>query len=138
MKGLYTVLLLVCSNHFRTFAWYGHCKAARDESDQQLAAHRCYPDIVGMAFSSIRPPNPRQPYRFSSGNGGPFTLVQLKVIQEVITPLSFLPFSTMIFSGRNIKMESPGSGSMSGNGRIFCIYEIKPIFRRVDRFYTVR
>lgn len=26
MKGLYTVLLLVCSNIFMTFAWYGHLK----------------------------------------------------------------------------------------------------------------
>jgi uncharacterized protein (DUF486 family) len=24
MKGLYTVVLLVCSNLFMTFAWYGH------------------------------------------------------------------------------------------------------------------
>ena len=26
MKGLYTVLLLLCSNVFMTLAWYGHLK----------------------------------------------------------------------------------------------------------------
>ncbi len=55
MKGLYTVLLLVCSNIFMTFCVVRTFKVARDESDQQLAAHRCYPDIVGNGFfSSIR------------------------------------------------------------------------------------
>jgi uncharacterized protein (DUF486 family) len=31
------------------------------------------------------------------GNGGPFTLVQLKVIQEVITLLVFVAFSVIVF-----------------------------------------
>ena len=26
MKGLYTILLLIVSNVFMTFAWYGHLK----------------------------------------------------------------------------------------------------------------
>ncbi len=26
MKGIYTVLLLICSNIFMTVAWYGHLK----------------------------------------------------------------------------------------------------------------
>lgn len=36
MKGLYTVLLLIVSNVFMTFAWYGHLKL-QDEDYYQLA-----------------------------------------------------------------------------------------------------
>ena len=49
-------------------------------------------------------------------------------------PYHFCHFHDDLFSGRNIKMESPGSGSMSGNGRIFCIYEISLFSGGLDRF----
>ena len=45
-------------------------------------------------------------------------------------PYHFCHFHDDLFSGRNIKMESPGSGSMSGNGRIFCIYEITSFIKK--------
>ena len=32
MKGLYTVLLLIVSNIFMTFAWYGHLKMKQEYS----------------------------------------------------------------------------------------------------------
>ena len=132
MKGLYTVLLLVCSNIFMTFAWYGHLKL------QEMKVINNWPLIGviliswGMAFFeySLQIPGNRIGFQ---GNGGPFTLVQLKVIQEVIT-LIICHFHDDLFSGRNIKMESPGSGSMSGNGRIFCIYEISLFSGGLDRF----
>lgn len=37
-----------------------------------------------------------------SGNGGPFTLMQLKVIQEVITLIVFTIFSTLLFKGESL------------------------------------
>ena len=32
MKGLYTILLLIVSNVFMTFAWYGHLKMKQEYS----------------------------------------------------------------------------------------------------------
>jgi uncharacterized protein (DUF486 family) len=37
------------------------------------------------------------------GNGGPFNLVQLKVIQEVLTLLVFVIFSAIMFPDQSIK-----------------------------------
>ena len=37
-----------------------------------------------------------------SGNGGTFSLMQLKVIQEVITLLIFTLFSVLIFKGESL------------------------------------
>ena len=170
MKGLYTVLLLVCSNIFMTFAWYGHLKLQEmkiisnwplytvilfswfialaeyscqipanrigfigNESDQQLAAHRCYPDIVGNGFFRVFAPNPRQPYRFSRQWRTVYTC-SAESDPGSDYPYHFCHFHDDLFSGRNIKMESPGSGSMSGNGRIFCIYEISLFSGGLDRF----
>ena len=133
MKGLYTVLLLVCSNIFMTFAWYGHLKL------QEMKVINNWPLIGviliswGMAFFeySLQIPGNRIGFQ---GNGGPFTLVQLKVDPGSDYPYHFCHFHDDLFSGRNIKMESPGSGSMSGNGRIFCIYEISLFSGGLDRF----
>lgn len=36
-------------------------------------------------------------------NGGPFSLIQLKVIQEVITLVVFVVFSTIAFKGESFK-----------------------------------
>ena len=129
MKGLYTVLLLVCSNIFMTFAWYGHLKL----QEMKLAAHRCYPDIVGNGFFRVFAPNPRQPYRFSRQWRTVYTC-SAESDPGSDYPYHFCHFHDDLFSGRNIKMESPGSGSMSGNGRIFCIYEISLFSGGLDRF----
>ena len=37
------------------------------------------------------------------GNGGPFSLMQLKVIQEVITLVVFIVFSLLLFDGFTLK-----------------------------------
>lgn len=36
------------------------------------------------------------------GNGGPFSLMQLKVIQEVITLIIFTVFTTVLFKGETL------------------------------------
>ena len=129
MKGLYTVLLLVCSNIFMTFAWYGHLKL------QEMKVINNWPLIGviliswGMAFFeySLQIPGFSRQWRTvytcsaESDPGSDY-------------PYHFCHFHDDLFSGRNIKMESPGSGSMSGNGRIFCIYEISLFSGGLDRF----
>ena len=39
-----------------------------------------------------------------SGNGGPFSLVQLKVLQEVITLVVFILFSMIFFKNQELKL----------------------------------
>jgi hypothetical protein len=39
-----------------------------------------------------------------SENGGPFSLIQLKVIQEVITLTVFAVFSTVLFKNETIRL----------------------------------
>ena len=78
-----TVLLLVLSNVFMTFAWYGHLKHHRD-SPLWLAILASW----GIAFFEycLMVPANRMGY-------GRFTLPQLKVIQEVVTLLVFAGFT---------------------------------------------
>lgn len=96
MKALYTILLLVVSNVFMTFAWYGHLKL------QEMKITSSWPLILIILFSwgialfeyMFQVPANRLGF---SGNGGPFTLVQLKVIQEVITLVVFTLFALVFF-----------------------------------------
>ncbi len=96
MNGLYTILLLVCSNVFMTLAWYGHLKLG------ELSWFQKWPMIAVIAFSwgiaffeyCLQVPANRIGF---DGNGGPFSLMQLKVIQEVITLTVFVIFSMVAF-----------------------------------------
>ena len=92
MKGVYTVLLLVLSNIFMTFAWYGHLKL------QQAKIISNWPLIGvivlswGIALFEYCAQVPANRIGFA-GNGGPFSLMQLKILQEVITLTVFVRFS---------------------------------------------
>ncbi len=102
MKGLYTILLLIFSNIFMTFAWYGHLKL------QEMKITNNWP-LIGiillswsMAFFEYSLQIPANRIGFQ-GNGGPFSLVQLKVIQEVITLIIFAAFTMIFFQGETLK-----------------------------------
>ncbi len=102
MKGFYTVGLLIISNIFMTFAWYGHLKLK-----QEYSWFASLPLIGVIAFSwsiaffeyLFQIPANRIGF---SGNGGPFSLLQLKVIQEVITLIIFTLFTTILFKGESL------------------------------------
>ena len=99
MKAFYTIGLLIISNIFMTFAWYGHLKLK-----QEFSWFASLPLIGVIAFSwaiaffeySCQIPANRIGF---VDNGGPFTLMQLKVIQEVITLMIFTVFTTVFFKG---------------------------------------
>lgn len=102
MNALYTVLLLIFSNIFMTFAWYGHLKL------QEMKVTENWP-LIGiillswsMAFFEYSLQIPANRIGFQ-GNGGPFSLVQLKVIQEVITLIIFAAFTMIFFQGETLK-----------------------------------
>ena len=96
MRGLYTILLLVLSNTFMTLAWYGHLKFKEFKWAQSLPLFTVILISWGIAFFEYLVQVPANRLAFRS-YGGPFSLVELKVIQEVITLLVFVIFSLLFF-----------------------------------------
>ena len=84
MKGLYTFLLLTCSNVFMTFAWYSHLHLQKTPWFSKLSLPLVVLFSWGIALAeySFMVPANRIGY---IGNGGPFNLWQLKVIQEFVS-----------------------------------------------------
>ncbi len=98
MKALFTISLLVGSNIFMTFAWYGHLKLQEMKviSNWPLYAVILFSWSIALAEYSLQIPANRIGF---NENGGPFSLMQLKVIQEVITLIIFTLFTTVFFRG---------------------------------------
>ena len=103
MKSVYTIGLLALSNTFMTFAWYGHLKFKEMKWFETLPLS----GVVLLSWSIalfeyfFQVPANRIGY---SENGGPFSLVELKVIQEVITLIVFVVFSTLFFKNETFRM----------------------------------
>ena len=102
MRAVYTILLLICSNIFMTFAWYGHLKFQHLKFFQKAGLFGIIVASWMIAFLeySLMVPANRMGYK---DNGGPFTLVQLKVIQEVITLVVFTVFTLLLFRNEQLK-----------------------------------
>ena len=102
MKGFWTVLMLVFSNVLMTFAWYGHLKL------QEMKISTDWPLILiivmswGIAFFEYCLTVPANRIGFIA-NGGPFNLMQLKVIQEVISLTVFTVIVMLVFKGQSIQ-----------------------------------
>ena len=96
MTGLYTILLLIFSNVFMTLAWYGHLKLNEFSWFKSLPLIGIIVFSWGIAFFEYCMQVPANRIGFD-GNGGPFSLMQLKIIQEVITMLVFIGFSMLAF-----------------------------------------
>lgn len=93
-----TVGLLVVSNVFMTCAWYGHLKlqSAGISSSWPLWLVIIFSWGIALIEYSFQVPANRIGF---DGNGGPFSLMQLKVMQEVITLVVFVLFSLLCFQG---------------------------------------
>jgi uncharacterized protein len=77
-----TILLLICSNVFMTFAWYGHLKYRK----APLIAAIVVSWLIAFFEYCFQVPANRLGY-------GEFTAFQLKIIQEVITLCVFVVFA---------------------------------------------
>lgn len=95
-NGILTILLLSISNIFMTIAWYGQLKLREYSWFETLPVFAIIVMSWGVAFFEycFQVPANRIGYR---DNGGPFSLIQLKVIQEVITLTVFIFFSMIVF-----------------------------------------
>lgn len=102
MKAFWTVLLLLTSNVFMTFAWYGHLKL------QEMKISTGWPVILvillswGLAFFEYCAQVPANRIGFN-GNGGPFSIMQLKVIQEAVSLTVFTIIVTFMFKGESLQ-----------------------------------
>ena len=103
MKGTYSILLLILSNIFMTLAWYGHLKFKELKWFENLGLIAIIFISWGLALFEyfFQVPANRIGYK---GTGGPFTLLQLKVIQEVITLVVFLIFSLLFFKSESFRL----------------------------------
>jgi uncharacterized protein (DUF486 family) len=103
MKELATIGLLTLSNTFMTFAWYGHLKFAEMKWFNKLGLVSIVLISWGIALFEyfFQVPANRIGYK---ENGGPFSLVELKVIQEVITLVVFTFFSLALFKHETFKL----------------------------------
>jgi len=102
LAALYTVLLLIVSNIFMTFAWYGHLKMKEYSWFESLPLFAVILISWGIAFFEYCFQVPANRIGFNE-NGGPFSLMQLKIIQEVITLTVFVLFSTIVFRTEALK-----------------------------------
>jgi uncharacterized protein (DUF486 family) len=103
MKPFLTILLLIASNTFMTFAWYGHLKFKEMSWSQNLGLIAVILISWGIALFEYILQVPANRIGFKD-YGGPFSLVQLKVIQEVITLTVFVIFSLVFFKNETIRM----------------------------------
>jgi len=92
-RALLSIALLIASNTFMTFAWYYHVKKA---SWPLLMA-------IGVSWLIALPEYILQVPANRLGHvdhGGPFTLPQLKIIQEAVTLAVFSVFTIVIAKER--------------------------------------
>lgn len=102
MNAWITIGLLIISNIFMTFAWYGHLKL--QEMKVFTSNTPLYVVILvswGIALLEYTCQVPANRMGFQ-GNGGSFSLMQLKVIQEVITLAVFTVFTVVFFRGETL------------------------------------
>jgi hypothetical protein len=105
-----TTLLLIASNLFMTFAWYGHLKGLH---------HKAWYVAVliswGIAFFEYVLQVPANRIGF-----GTLSLAQLKILQEVITLSVFVPFA-LYFMGQPLKLDYLWAG-LCLMGAVFFIF----------------
>lgn len=101
MSGLYTILLLIASNVFMTLAWYLHLKLSQTGLSSNWPLIGVIAFSWSIAFFEYCFMIPANRIGFV-GNGGPFNLMQLKIIQEVISLIIFTIIANIIFQGQSL------------------------------------
>lgn len=122
MKPIITIGLLVLSNAFMTLAWYGHLKFKDMKWSENLPLITIILISWGIALFEYILQVPAN--RIGSREyGGPFSLIQLKVIQEVITLVVFVAFSLIFFKNETFRLNHL-------IGFVFLVLAVYFIFKR--------
>ena len=103
MKALLTIGLLVVSNSFMIVAWYGHLKFSEWKWFSKLGLISIILISWGIALFEYAFQVPANRIGFKE-NGGPFSLIELKVIQEVITLIVFAVFTLVVFKTETFRI----------------------------------
>jgi hypothetical protein len=97
-KGLVTIAMLIVSNCLMTLAWYGNLKFDFGRVFPKWGLFGIIIVSWGIALLEYFFMIPANRIGFQ-GNGGPFSMMQLKVIQETITLVVFAAMSILVFKG---------------------------------------
>ncbi len=98
IKILYTVVLLVISNLFMNLAWYGHLKFFGTQKHSILLIILFSWGLALFEYMFQVPAN-----RIGSEvTGGPLNLMQLKILQEVISLSTFMLVAVLLFKNMQI------------------------------------
>ncbi len=100
--ALLTIGMLLCANIFMTFAWYGHLKLQSSGISSNWPLYVIILMSWGIALVEYSLQVPANRLGFE-GNGGPFSLIELKVMQEVITLVVFMVFTMIFFRDTTFK-----------------------------------
>ncbi|GAB4251571.1 MAG: DMT family protein [Vicingaceae bacterium] len=103
MKAIITIVLLIISNVFMTLAWYGHLKFHEMKWFAKLGLVSIVLISWGLALFEYFFQVPANRIGFK-GNGGPFSLFELKIIQEAISLIVFTIFAVLIFKSETFKL----------------------------------
>jgi uncharacterized protein len=101
-KALLTIGLLVLSNVFMTLAWYGHLKFKSFKFTQDWGLVAIILVSWGIALFEYTLQVPANRIGFK-GNDGPFNLMQLKVLQEVISISVFVALALLAFKTETLR-----------------------------------
>ena len=100
-RAVVTIVLLIISNVFMTFAWYGNLKLHELKISTDWPLFLIILASWGMAlveYVFMIPAN-----RIGSNvTGGPYSLMQLKILQEAISLVVFTVIVTLCFKGEVI------------------------------------
>jgi uncharacterized protein (DUF486 family) len=105
-RWIAAVLLLVASNTFMTYAWYYHVKKV----SWGLLTAILVSWLIALPEYMLQVPANRVGH---VDHGGPFTLPQLKIMQEAVTLTVFLAFTVMVAK------ERPRPTDLAAMGLIF-------------------
>lgn len=100
--AIITVILLIISNVFMTFAWYGHLKMKSMGIGENWPLYLIILLSWGMALVEYCFMIPANKIGFNE-NGGPFSLFQLKIIQEVLSLTVFTLIAMICFQGEKLQ-----------------------------------
>lgn len=102
-NALLTITLLVLSNIFMTLAWYGHLKLSTLKPFEKISLFAIILMSWGVAFFEYCCQVPANRIGFKE-NGGVFSLLQLKILQETISLIVFMLFTFLVFKNEAIKL----------------------------------
>ncbi|MBP7512957.1 MAG: DMT family protein [Flavobacteriales bacterium] len=122
MRGVWTIVLLILSNVFMTLAWYGHLRFKDHPTLAKLGLVGIVMVSWGIAFFEycLQVPANRLGH---VEHGGPYSLVQLKVIQEVVTLAVFVVFALVAFNQESFRWNHALAG-------VFLVAAVWLVFKR--------